>query len=84
MIQGKVAIVTGSTTGIGLAVARRLAAQGAGVVLNGFGNAGEIERLRASLADEYKVPVRYSGADMSRPEQIGAMVVDVERELVHD
>ncbi|MFT3719129.1 3-hydroxybutyrate dehydrogenase [Pseudorhodoferax sp.] len=80
-IQGKVALVTGSTSGIGLAVARQLAQAGAGVVLNGLGDAAQIERLRASLAEEYGVPVRYSGADMSRPEQIAEMVATAEREL---
>jgi 3-hydroxybutyrate dehydrogenase len=81
MVEGKVAIVTGSTSGIGLSVARRMAAHGAGVVLNGFGDEAEIEQLRSSLADEFKVPVRYSGADMSRPEQIAEMIAEVEREL---
>lgn len=81
MLNGKVALVTGSTSGIGLAVARRLAAQGAGVVLNGFGDAVEIETLRAALAAEFGVSVRYSGADMSQPEQISAMVVEAEREF---
>ncbi len=81
MIQGKVAIVTGSTSGIGLAVARQLAGAGARVVLNGFGDSAEIEKLRESLAAEFGVPVRYSKADMGKPEQIGAMVSEAEREL---
>jgi NADP-dependent 3-hydroxy acid dehydrogenase YdfG len=81
MIQGKVAIVTGSTSGIGLAVARQLARAGARVVLNGFGDSAEIEKLRESLAAEFGVPVRYSKADMGKPEQIGAMVSEAEREL---
>ena len=81
MIQGKVALVTGSTSGIGLAVARQLAQAGARIVLNGFGDAAQIEQLRASLEAEYGVPVRYSGADMSQPEQIVAMVEQAEREL---
>jgi 3-hydroxybutyrate dehydrogenase len=81
MIQGKVALVTGSTSGIGLGVARQLAQAGAGVVLNGFGDATEIEKLRASLEAEYGVPVRYSGADMSQPEQIVAMVEQAGHEL---
>jgi len=81
MIEGKVALVTGSTSVIGLAVARQLAKAGAGVVLNGFGDAAEIEKLRASLEAEYRVPVRYSGADMSKPEEITAMVEQAEREL---
>ncbi|WP_454862650.1 3-hydroxybutyrate dehydrogenase [Paraburkholderia fungorum] len=81
MIQGKVGIVTGSTSGIGLAVARQLAGAGVGIVLNGFGDAAGIENLRASLAEEYGVPVLYSGADMSKPEEIVAMVEQAEREL---
>ena len=81
MIQGKVALVTGSTSGIGLAVARQLAKAGAGVVLNGFGDAAEIEKLRASLEAECGVPVRYSGADMSKPEEITAMIEQAERDL---
>lgn len=60
MGQGKVAIVTGSTSGIGLAMARQLAGAGVGVMLNGFGDAAEIEQLRASLAQEYGLLVRYS------------------------
>ena len=74
MIQGKIAIVTGSTSGIGLGIARRLAKEGAGVVLNGFGDATVIEKLRAGLAEEFGVPVTYSAADMSRPEDITSMV----------
>ncbi|WP_341643911.1 3-hydroxybutyrate dehydrogenase [Thauera sp. SDU_THAU2] len=81
MVQGKVALVTGSTSGIGLAVARQLAGSGAAVMLNGFGDAAEIEKLRAGLAQEFGVPVRYSGADMSKPEEIVAMVEETEREL---
>ena len=67
MLKGKSAIVTGSTSGIGLGIARALAAQGANLMLNGFGDAGEIERLRAGLAAEFKVKVGYHGADMSKP-----------------
>ena len=81
MIQGKVAIVTGSTSGIGLAVAQGLARAGAVVVLNGFGDAGEIEALRAGIAREFGVPVRYSAADMSKPEQIKDMVRETEAKL---
>ena len=74
MLQGRAAVVTGSTSGIGLGIARALAAQGAAIMLNGFGDAGEIEALRAGLAAEFKVTVLYDGADMSRPDQIAAMV----------
>ena len=72
MFKGKTALVTGSTSGIGLGIARRLAAGGANLVLNGFGNAAEIETLRAELAKESGVSVTYDGADMTRPEQIEA------------
>ena len=74
MLQGKSAIVTGSTSGIGLAMARALARDGANVLLNGFGDRTEIEKTRTGLADECGVQVRYSGADMSKPDEIQAMV----------
>ncbi len=73
MLQQKSAIVTGSTSGIGLGIARGLAQQGADIMLNGFGDAHEIEFTRAELQRQYGVKVRYSGADMSQPEQIRAM-----------
>ena len=81
MIQGKVAIVTGSTSGIGLGIARRLAKEGVSVVLNGFGEAAVIEKVRAGLAEEFGVPIRYSGADMSRPDDITSMVQKAESDL---
>jgi 3-hydroxybutyrate dehydrogenase len=70
----KTAIVTGSTSGIGLGIAEAFAGAGIGVVLNGFGDAGEIEKLRQELEAEYKVKVTYSGADMTKPKQIAEMV----------
>ncbi|MBX3605190.1 MAG: 3-hydroxybutyrate dehydrogenase [Piscinibacter sp.] len=73
MLKHKSAIITGSTSGIGLGIARAFAAQGADIVLNGFGNAAEIEALRAGLEREFGVKVRYSGADMSQPEQVRAL-----------
>jgi 3-hydroxybutyrate dehydrogenase len=73
MLKQKSAIVTGSTSGIGLGIARGLAEQGADIMLNGFGNADEIEFTRAELQRQYGVKVRYSGADMTQPEQIRAM-----------
>jgi len=73
-LKGKTAIVTGSTSGIGLGIARALGAEGAQLMLNGFGDAAQIEALRAGLAQEFGVEVGYHGADMSRPEQIHAMV----------
>jgi 3-hydroxybutyrate dehydrogenase len=74
MFKNMTALVTGSTSGIGLGIARTLAAQGANVVLNGFGDASEIEKLRKELADSSGVIVRYDGADMSSAEAIEAMM----------
>ncbi len=75
-LKGKVALVTGSTSGIGLGIARALAGAGADIVLNGFGDAAQIEALRAELAGAHGVRVSYSGADISKPEQIAAMVAE--------
>jgi len=74
MLKGKTALVTGSTSGIGLGIATRFAAEGANLVLNGFGDAAEIEALRARLAAQHKVTVLYDGADMQKPETIAAML----------
>jgi 3-hydroxybutyrate dehydrogenase len=74
MLKGKTALVTGSTSGIGLGIATRLAAEGANVVLNGFGDAAEIERIRTELKAKYRVNVTYDGADMTRPAAIAAML----------
>jgi len=74
MFMGKTALVTGSTSGIGLGIARTLAAQGASVILNGFGEPREIERLRAGLAEAHGVEVRHDAADMGRAEDIEAMM----------
>ena len=79
MLKGKSVIVTGSTSGIGLGIARALAAQGCNVMLNGFGDAVQIEKLRAGIAAEHKVTVLYSSADMARPLEISAMVDQVAR-----
>ena len=73
-LKGKTALVTGSTSGIGLGIATRLAAEGANVVLNGFGGAAEIERLRAQLAAAHGVSVIYDGTDMTKPAAIATMV----------
>lgn len=73
MLKQKSAIVTGSTSGIGLAIARAFAQQGADVLLNGFGNADEIEFTRSEMQRQFGVKVRHSAADMSKPEQIRAM-----------
>src|SRR5437773_2854041 len=73
-MKGKTAVVTGSTSGIGLGIAEALAKKGANIVLNGFGDKAEIERLRARLTDSCKVNVAYDGADMTKPDSIEAMM----------
>ena len=75
------ALVTGSTSGIGLAVARALAKDGAGVMLNGFGDPAAVEATRAELAAEFGTTVLYSPADMSVPAEIAAMVAEAEAKL---
>ena len=80
-LSGKVALVTGSTSGIGLAVATALAREGADIMLNGLGDAAAIEAERAGLAKAHGVRVGYSGADMSKPDQIDAMIVEAERQF---
>src|SRR3954453_7870596 len=80
-LKGKVAIVTGSTSGIGLGIARAFAGEGADVLLNGFGDAGEIERLRRDISDACGVRTAFSGADMSKPDQIAGMVGQATAEL---
>jgi len=74
MLQGKTALITGSTSGIGLGIAEALAAQGANIVLNGFGDPAGIESLRAGLAAKHQVKVEYDGADMSKGEAIEQMM----------
>jgi 3-hydroxybutyrate dehydrogenase len=81
MLQGKTALVTGSTSGIGLGIARALAAQGANIVLNGFGDSTEIEKLRAEIASSHKVKVRYDGADLSKQDQIETMIAKTLKEF---
>jgi 3-hydroxybutyrate dehydrogenase len=80
-LKGKAALVTGSTSGIGLGIARALAAQGADLLINGFGGAGAIEQLRQELAGAHRGKVSYSGADVSKPDQVEAMVAQATREL---
>ena len=74
MLKGKAAVVTGSTSGIGLGIAHALAAQGANIVLNGFGERKAIEELMAEFRAQYPVEVDYSAADMSRSGQVFEMV----------
>jgi 3-hydroxybutyrate dehydrogenase len=77
-LSGKTAVVTGSTSGIGLGLATSLAEQGANVVLNGFGDQDEIERVWSRLDEMSPARVVYDGADMSKPEEITAMVARIE------
>jgi 3-hydroxybutyrate dehydrogenase len=79
MLKGKTALVTGSTSGIGLGYARALAGQGANVTLNGFGNKDAIEQLRVGIEKEFGVRAFYSPADMSKPEEIADMVHATEK-----
>ncbi|WP_298281592.1 SDR family NAD(P)-dependent oxidoreductase, partial [Acidocella sp.] len=80
-LKGKVAVVTGSTSGIGLGIARALAAEGADIMLNGFGDGAAIEALRAGMAAEFGVRVAYDGADLSKAEGVAGLIGAAEAEL---
>lgn len=81
MLQGKTALVTGSTSGIGLMIAQNLAKSGANIVLNGFGEASAIEAERARFEKDYGIKVIYNAADMTKPAEIEAMIKDAEGTL---
>jgi len=81
MFANKTALVTGSTSGIGLGCARAFAAKGANVVLNGLGDADEIEKTRAAVEKDFGVQCRYSPANMLNGDEIAAMVADAEAEF---
>ena len=74
-LKGKVSLVTGSTSGIGLGIARALAAAGSDIVLNGFGNAEDIAKVQTELQTEFGIDVGYSSADMSKADAIAAMIM---------
>jgi 3-hydroxybutyrate dehydrogenase len=80
-LNGKTALVTGSTSGIGLAVARTLAAEGASLVINGFGDPDEIEAIRRDLEEASGDRALYSNADLTKADAIGAMIAEAGREL---
>ena len=81
MLKGKTALVTGSTSGIGLAIARALAQDGANVMLNGFGDKAAIEQIRVSIEKDFGVKARYSAADMAKPSEIADMIRTTENEF---
>ena len=79
MLKGKTALVTGSTSGIGLATARALAQAGCNIMINGFGDAAAIEKERTGLEKDFGVKALYSPADMSKPAEIAAMIAATEK-----
>jgi 3-hydroxybutyrate dehydrogenase len=79
MLKGKTALVTGSTSGIGLATARALAQDGANIVINGFGDKAAIEAERAGLEKDFGIKATYSPADMSKPAEIAEMIATAEK-----
>lgn len=81
MLKGKVAVVTGSTSGIGLGIATALAAQGANVVLNGFGDAAQIEKTRAGLESAHGIKALYDGADLTKAAAVHGLVDNAVKQL---
>jgi 3-hydroxybutyrate dehydrogenase len=81
MLEGKVAIVTGSTSGIGLGIARALAEAGCAIVLNGFGEASTIEQERKTISADFGVKASFSPADLSKPAEIEQMIEAATHEL---
>ena len=74
MAQKLTAVITGSTSGIGLGIATAFAAEGMNIMLNGFGDKDEIEKARRSLSTKYGVDVRFNGADMTKPNEIRTLI----------
>ena len=79
MLNGKSVVVTGSTSGIGLAVARAFAKEGANLTINGFGDKAAIEQERAGIEKEFGVKAIYSGADVTKPAEIAEMIATTEK-----
>ena len=84
MLKGKTAIVTGSTSGIGLGIATALAAEGCDVMLNGFGEPAAIEKLRSGLAERHGVRTAYRAADVAKPAEIRELVAEALANLYFD
>lgn len=80
-LKNKVALVTGSTSGIGLGVARVMAGEGYHIVLNGFGDAAEIEKTRAAIEKDFGVKAIFQGADVTNYDSVAAMVAEAEKQL---
>ena len=80
-LKDKTALVTGSTSGIGLGIARALAQAGCNIVLNGFGESSEIERERTQIADDFGVGAAFDGADLAKPAEIVRMIEAATREF---
>jgi 3-hydroxybutyrate dehydrogenase len=78
MLKNKVAIITGSTSGIGLSIARELAKEGCKIMLNGLGDKEDIEKTKKDLRDEFSTEIEYSNADMSKPDQIQDMALQIQ------
>ncbi len=81
MLKDKSVVITGSTSGIGLGMARAFAAQGANIMLNGLGDAGDVEKARSAIESEYGVKALYSPADMTRPSEITEMIAQAQRDV---
>lgn len=81
MLKGKVAVITGSTSGIGLGIANVLARSGCNIMLNGFGDVNEIEKIRSELEKNNGIKVFYSGADLSKPEEATGLIKEAEKKL---
>ena len=81
MLKGKVAVVTGSTSGIGLGIARALAAAGADLMINGFGETAAIDKQRGEIAAAHGVRVAFSGADLSKPADATGLIEHAMREF---